>query len=210
MTAHNLAPGSVPVEQATGPATSPTSPGPVETSDIDYDTPAIIPDDLDALSRMDWHMRMVRRQTQNLTELTDLYRAEMDRLSDRLINRTLIIQKAIAWHRAPIESYHRAHPDRKTLELPNGSSKLTVPRTAKVFADAYQPDVVTEWARWAHPEIMRGPNITDVRKVVSIKTCDDGSLAVVDSETGEIVPGVTAQVPNASWSLDVEPGDPFG
>jgi hypothetical protein len=52
---------------------------------------------------------------------------------------------------------------------------------------------------------MRGPNVTDVRDVVTIT--DD--LRVVDSATGELVPGVSAEVPAARWTFDPEPGSPF-
>jgi hypothetical protein len=32
---------------------------------------------------------------------------------------------------------------------------------------------------------------------------------VVDPATGEVVPGVTAQIPDPKWSIDLEPGAPF-
>ena len=209
MTAQELALQSSPtteIEQQTGGGVS-ASP-PVENSDIDYSTPAILPED-DALSRLDWHMRMVRKYRAEVAELDDVYLAEMDRMRDRYANRRRIIEDKSRWHQAPIESYHRAHPDQRTIELPHGASKLSVPKTPKVFMNGEHNEAVTEWARKAHPEIMKGPNITDVRKVVDIKDHNDGTFTVVDPTTGEVVPGVTAQIPLPSWSLDVEPGSPF-
>lgn len=178
------------------------------TSDIDYSVPAVIPDD-DALSRLDWHMRMIRVRTTELHDVDRLYNAEMARIKDRHQNRRRIIQNAIDWHSAPIRSYHLAHLDERTIEMPHGTSKVTVPVKPKVFMDGEQSDVVTEWARTAHPEIMKGPNVTDVRRVVDIKDHKDGTFTVVDPTTGEVVPGVTAQIPQPSWSLDIEPGSPF-
>jgi hypothetical protein len=40
-------------------------------------------------------------------------------------------------------------------------------------------------------------------------THDDGTLTVIDPATGEVVPGVKAEWPRASWSLDTEVGEPF-
>jgi hypothetical protein len=194
------------VEQAT-PEHSPIS-GVAETSDVDYSIPAVIPE-LDPLPRLDYHIRMVRKYRHEASELDAIYRAEMDRITDRYKNRLRIIQSKIDWHASPIESYHRAHDDTATLELTHGASRLRKAHHAKVFMPGETSDVVTEWARTAHPEILRGPNVTDVRRVVDIVTHDDGTLTVIDPATGEVVPGVKAEWPVASWSLDTEAGEPF-
>lgn len=179
-----------------------------DTSDIDYDTPAFIPDnEAEALERIAWHARLARAAHAELADVEAMYAAEMERLRDRLDNRQAIINKRIAWHTAPIESYHRmrleADPKRKTIELPHGTSRVTVPTKPKAWITDYE--AATEWARTAHPEIMRGPNVTDLRDVVQIT--DD--LKVIDPATGEIVPGVAAEIPAARWTFDPEPGSPF-
>ena len=209
MTAQQIADPSIPPLDVSSKAREGVpAPSLAENLDIDYSVPAVIPED-DALSRLDWHVRMVRKYRSEMADVDALYKAEIERMIDRRDNRRRIIQNAIDWHSAPIKSYHLAHQDDRTIELPHGASKLTVPTKPKVFMEGEQSDAVTEWARRAHPEIMKGPNISDVRKVVDIKDHKDGTFTVLDPTTGEVVPGVTAQIPLPSWSLDVEPGAPF-
>lgn len=179
-----------------------------DTSDINYDEPALLPeDDTEALNRIAWHARLARAAWAERGEIEAMYEDEMRRLRDRLQNRVDIIAKRIAWHTAPIESYHRMRLDAnsklKTIELPHGTSRITVPKSAKAFVT--DKAAVTDWARTAHPEILQSPNVTDVRVVVQIT--DD--LRVIDPVTGEIVPGVTAEIPPARWTFDPEPGSPF-
>lgn len=175
-------------------------------TEIDYDAPAEPwqpPQGWDVLERLDWHARKARAIQARLDQLDDLFGREIQRLEDRREEESTTLHRKLDWHRAPIESYHRAHPDDRTLKLPNATAKLTVPRTARVFAA--DNDAMTEWARTAHPEIMRGPNITDVRRVVTI-TDDD---RVVDTATGEVVPCLRAEVGEPSWTLNLEPGEPL-
>lgn len=177
-----------------------------DTSDVEYDTPAVLPDDEgEALERVAWHARMARKAHAELAEMFDLYDTEMARLTERREHRARIIMERIGWHQAPIESYHRmrvANGGPKTLELPHGTSRMAVPKTPKVWVGTEGQAAVLEWARASHPEILRGPLITDVREVVTI----DDDLKVIDKATGEIVPGLVAQVPEARWSFDPEPG----
>ena len=209
MTAQQIADPSIPPLDVSSKAREGApAPSLAENSDIDYSTPAIIPED-DALSRLDWHMRMVRKYRAERAELDAVYAAEMERIGDRWQNRQRIIEQKANWHAAPIESYHLAHPEKRTIELPHGTSKVRVAKSPQVFMPGESSKEVTEWARTAHPEIMRGPNVSDVRRVVEIVTHDDGSLSVIDPATGEVVPGVHAAWPLPSWSLDVEDGSPF-
>lgn len=183
--------------------------GSTDTSDLDYSVPARLPEDDDeALRRIDWHVRMVRRERDELHRLEALYRAEMDRLHDRYAERARIINSRIDWHSSPVESWHRAHPERRTVELPHGTSKLRVPKQPMVFMAGEDNDVVRDWAITAHPEILRGPNVTAVRKVVQIVETGDGWQAI-DPATGEVVPGVTVQMPEPTWTLDTDPGSPW-
>jgi hypothetical protein len=67
---------------------------------------------------------------------------------------------------------------------------------------------VHAWALAHHPEITKPPSVTDVRKLVVVEERDDGYTAI-DCETGEVVPGLYADMPEPTWSLDTEPGTPF-
>lgn len=172
---------------------------------VDYDGPAEPwqpPDGWDVMERLDWHARRARSVQAQIDGINDLFGREMDRLEARRDEEVAILQRKIDWHQAPIESYHRAHPDNRTIKLPHATSRLTVPKSPRIFAADL--DAVIEWARANHPEILRSPNITDVRKVVQIA---DGK--VIDPSTGEVVHGLAAEMPDPSWSLNLEPGEPF-
>jgi CBS-domain-containing membrane protein len=188
-----------------------------ETSDVDYTQPAVLPEDVDAAKeRANWHARMVRKLTADKHELTDMFDteysrlvAELERLSERREHHARIIQDKIDWHQAPIESYHRmrlvADPKLKTLPLLHGYSKITVPVTAKVFPKPNADADVLKWAREKHPEILKAPNITDVRGVVAVRS----DMKVIDKATGETVECLVAQVPDSTWGFDPEPGSPW-
>lgn len=176
------------------------------TDEVDYDGPAEPwqpPQGWDTLERLDWHARKARAIQARLDRLNELFDREIQRLEDRREEEAATLLRRLEWHRAPIESYHRAHPDDRTLKLPNATSKLTVPRTPRIFA--VDIDAMAEWARAEHPEIMRGPNITDVRRLVTVADDD----RVVDTATGEVVPCLRAEVGEPSWTLSLEPGEPI-
>lgn len=187
------------------------------TSDIDYGTPAVLPEDADAAKeRVNWHARMVRKLTADKHELTDMFdteyqrlTAELERISERREHHARVLQDKIDWHQSPIESYHRmrlvADPKLKTLPLLHGYSKMTVPKAAKVFVKPDADAAVLAWAREHHPEILKAPNITDVRAVVDVRS----DMKVVDKATGETVDCLVAQVGDATWVFDPEPGSPW-
>jgi hypothetical protein len=170
-----------------------------------YDEPAPVPGDTsdEALRQLDWHARKVRHLADERHQLRTLFEAELARIEDRLQERLRILDRGIAWHRAPFESWHRAHPDQRTVHLPNATARLTVPvKPEVVIVDA---EAVRVWACEHHPEIVRAPKITDVRACVAIVA----GLTVADTVTGELVPGVAARVPPPTWTLTVDPGQPL-
>lgn len=170
---------------------------------VDYDGP---PPDVCDLADLDYHTSEVRRYRAQLARVQESFRAEMERMRDRLAERERVLTNRIDWHCAPIESYHRAHPGERTLTLAHGNSKLRIPKTPQTWID--DAAEVHRWALVHHPEITKPPSVSDVRKVVAAVAVGD-RFAAVDSETGEIVPGLIAAMPEASWSLDTEPGEPF-
>lgn len=168
-----------------------------------YDLPA---EDIHALDQLDYHTLKVRRYRFELDQVQQSFRAEMARMQDRLNEAERTIKNRIDWHLLPIEAYHRAHPRDRSLVLAHGTSKLRVPKTAQTWiTDAA---AVHEWALTHHPEITKPPGVSDVRKLTVI-TGDESGYVTVDVETGEVVPGMTAEMPLPTWTLDTEEGEPF-
>ena len=186
-----------------------------DPSDIDYSRPAILPDDEHLAERVEWHVRMARQATAELEEVKSMYERELERIKERIQNRVRIIQERIAWHTAPVQSYHTMRqaqePKRKTIEFPHGASKITVPTTPVVQFDPSEGSggLVKLWLRSTHPEMLKLPGITDVRSLVHITTDDDGNHIVIDKATGEIVPGLVAEIPAPTYKLTVERGSPL-
>ena len=158
------------------------------------------------MEQVAYHVRRVREERAELEALEQVYRAELERMNDRWKRRRQVIESRISWHLVPIESWHRSHPSTRTVELPHGTLKLSVPKTLKAFIGPEDEDkaAVRRWAIQSHPDILGDPLVTKVR---SVTTIIDGK--VVDVETGEVVPGVKAVLPDPTWTLDTDPGSPW-
>lgn len=170
---------------------------------IDSDTAA------EALGQADWHLKRVRKLRNQLADLEEVYWAEINRLQDRLEERGRIIVKEIDWHLQPVQQLHQrlvdlgTHP--KTIELPHGTMKLTVPTKPTVVVDD-QPGLV-EWALANAPELLPAPRKVNVSDVKTWGEIRDGK--VIDPQTGEVVPHVHAETPPPRWHADTEPGSPL-
>lgn len=181
-------------------------PEPGDDLDIDYTQPAVTPDDpVDALERASWHMRVASMLTDERDQLVAVYKAEMERLELRLQHRVRILNERIAWHEEPVKSLHlallRRDPRRKTIELPHGSSKVTVPKTPKVHIT--DKSALLAWAENSHPDILsRDVNVTGLRTIAHI----DGDTAV--DANGEVIPGVEVRLDPPTWRATYEHGEP--
>lgn len=171
--------------------------------DIDYETPAEMPEDEPAaLSRASWHLRMASMIKSEQIALNNLYQEEIDRLQIKQMHRWRIAEDRIAWHEAPVEEMHLKiiHDDpkrAKTLELPHGTSKVRVPVTPKVhFTDQ---EATLAWVLENHPEIVKhSVGIAAVRSII-----DKG----VHDKNGEIVPGIESRLDQPTWSSSYETKD---
>jgi len=185
--------------------------------DIDFTTPAAMPEDPDeARDRLGWHMRMVRTAEDQQIEIQREFDREVNRITELTQNRLRIIKSRRAWHAAPIESYHRMalneDPKRKTIETMHGRSKMTVAKKPRVFID--DPEAATAWAVANRPHIVKtSVNVTDLRNAVDVQTTKAGDIYVTapDLDTGEIkpVPGVHAEIPRPTHTIDTDPGSPL-
>jgi hypothetical protein len=180
-----------------------------EQDGFDYDAPIPGCADLEAAVRS---AEYAAYWQQRITEVGDIYDAEhqrlmrkLDALDERRIYEVGKLTKKYQWHQAQIADYHRRvladDPKRKTLDLVHGSAKAVVPVKPQVFID--NADTVKAWAIAHHPEILRAPNVMDVRRVVDIV---EGKVV---GEDGEIVQGLSAQVPDARFSFEADPWSPL-
>jgi hypothetical protein len=170
-----------------------------EDLDIEYDTPADMPTDhMDALERASWHLKMAGQFHEERVELEAMYKREIERLTLRHAQHDRIIRNRIEWHERPVSALHRAivrdDPKRKTIHLPYGTSKVRVSATPRL--EITDRAAALAWAESSYPEILgRTINVTGIKSVAQV------TAAGVIDENGEIVPGVTASMPDDSWSV---------
>lgn len=158
--------------------------------------------DVHSLDEMDHHVRKAAETQSEIDRIDSMYQAEISRLQDRRAEQLRILVNKRDWHLAPVESYHRAHPENRTIPFCYGSSKLRVPKAPVVSIS--DRDLVTEWARTHHPEVLGAPSIMGIRSVVQVVELEDGPAAV-DPDSGLVVEGLDVYIPLPSWSVDLSP-----
>ena len=188
--------------------------------DIDYTVDAVLPEDPeDAKRRVDWHARMVRHYAAQLADEIASFEREIERLQAEVAARKRTAQARIDWHTAPVESYHRMlqsqDKDMRTLRTPHATSKITVPKQPVVnLAEGYALDdddvVVFRWLSESHPEALKLPGISVIRKLVNlVQLGDENAYVVADKTTGETLPFLVAEVPPPTYKLTPEEGLPL-
>ena len=163
------------------------------------DGPAPVPEDAE---RASWHVRKANVYQAQADELAALFDAEIEALKARKAERVEVLERARDWHKDAVAEWHRrlvaAGQAAKTLHLPGGVSALTRAQPALEVEDE---DLLLVWAEehgvdhefWPPKQIAKRA----VKKRIKPETQNDekapepGSrVRGVDSETGEIVPGV--------------------
>lgn len=188
--------------------------------DIDYTVDAVLPEDPEeAKRRVEWHARMARHYTAQLAEETAAFQREIDRLKAEIEMRKRTVEARVRWHTDPIESYHRMRqeqdPDYRTLRMPHGTSKITVPKKPVVSLGdmSDDEDAAVAWLIEQHPQLLKLPGIATIRSLVDVKEVDEGEditgLAVFDKETGEVLRFLTADVPDKTYKFTPEEGTPL-
>jgi len=176
---------------------------------IDYD---VEPEEIHgadnvALERASWHVRHIGELRNAQADVRGVFDAEIARLTDRLQHRLEVLDRQIEWHAKPVRSLHAAilvnDPKRKTIHLPHGTLKARVATKPTVFIN--DPELVQEWALAHEPDLCppKQVQVTALRKILVVR--DD--MRVIEPSTGELVPGVSASVPDPSFSIDTDMGE---
>ena len=190
--------------------------------DINYDEPAVLPDDPEeAQRRVEWHARMVRHYQGQLDLEVGAFKREIDRLRAEIAARTKTAEARIAWHTAPVESYHKmliaGDKDLRTIRMPHATSKITVPKKPVIVVNDDGGDdwgdQIVDWMAEYHRDGLSVPGITAIRYCVDVMPVDEGEdhdgYVVVDKETGEVLPFLKAYVPEPTYKLTPEEGTPL-
>ena len=184
--------------------------------DINYEEPAVLPDDRDeAQRRVEWHARMVRHYQGQLDQEVGAFKREIERLKLEIEQRTKTARSQIAWHEEPIRAFHQmcqdGDKDLRTMRFPHGTSKITVPK--KPVIDLADDDSLGSekvercyaWLREHHPDKFKLPGIATIRSLVDVTE----DMHVVDKTTGEVIDWLKAEVPPPTYKFTPEEGTPL-
>lgn len=183
--------------------------------DPDYSSEpyAFDPADIDALGWADRQFRAIRRIEGKQREIVRLAETEIARISDWRDRELGRLTPAVAWHRQCLIGFHRAalllDRSRKTIGLPHGVLRARTYTTPVVkIADQ---EAVDAWAMESHPELWPEPKKLGVKNATKAVYIDEteGEYTVIDISTGEVVPGLVAEVPAATFDIDPYGNEPF-
>jgi hypothetical protein len=161
--------------------------------------------EVDALIDAGWHLRQIRRLRKRADETRAVYAAELARIQEWRDRELAKWETRIEWHATPLrqlsQRFYEADPKRKTIELPDGKMRYTVPVKPQVVID--DADGLLAWAIEHAPHLLPEPKavrVTDLRR--EAVAMHDG--LVVLTSTGEAVPHVYSAVPEPTWYVDTE------
>lgn len=170
------------------------------TADYDTDPEPIHPDHPDRYTEANRHLRALARLNDRETQVTATFKAEMDLLEERLGDQIGIIERQRSWHQRPLQQLHEAilrdDPKAKTVVLPHGELKVTVP--AKPQLTVTDPDVFVAWCQINGRADLLNVTVRPARdalgKAIDIlpdaPVTEPGVTQLVHDANGERVPGV--------------------
>lgn len=161
--------------------------------------------EVDALVDAGWHLRQIRRLRRRAAESEAVYKREAERLKAWHEAEKTKWETRIEWHTAPLrqlsERLNEADPTRKTINLPDGALKLRVSTTEQAVIE--DEDALLAWAVERAPQLLRPRQLLGVMDLRRETVTMGGKVYM--HETGDLVPGAVAVVPEPTWNCDVEP-----
>lgn len=153
--------------------------------------------------RAEWGLRRMREIDRAVTDIdaqADVWISEIrEWLHERiepLVNESNRIESSLLRYALAA----REHDGRKTVKLPSGT--LSTKQAKEPVVSVVDPKAVLEWAKAnvqgpARDDVIKvdeSIRISELRKVVEVRTTEDGDLYVTFQEQ-ELVPGVAAELP---------------
>lgn len=170
--------------------------------DPDYTTEPVPLDDAEQANRA---LGRVARARRALAKDHDMWEAQRSQLDDWFARRKEIHENAEAWNLRQLEGWHRAlldqDPTRKSVDLPNGVLKSVAGQAKWEFDTA----TFVPWAMSTEgfEDLVRVTYAPE--KAAAKKALDVQGEKAVDPATGEVVPGVTVQPGERSFTANTDP-----
>ena len=167
--------------------------------------PEITAAETDALIDAGWHLRKIRRLRKQLDQSEAVYKRELERLQEWRQAEKTKWESRIEWHEAPLRQLshrlHEADPNLRTIGLPDGKLKLRVPDIEQAVIE--DEAALLAWATERAPQLLRPRQLLGVMDLRRETVTMGGKVFMHD--TGDLVPGAKAEVPEPTWNCTVEP-----
>jgi len=148
-----------------------------------------------------WAMRKLAAARNRIAEIESIANAEIDRIQEWADAECRQPMRDAEYFKFILTEYardQRATEGRKTISTPYGAVKSRMSQEKFVVEDQ---DAFLEWARKNHPEFIRVKELPDL---VALK---DSALnvpgAAVDSESGEVIPGLRSEPGSPTFTVEV-------
>jgi hypothetical protein len=153
-----------------------------------------------------WAMRKRAQYRAKMSENMDVAEAEMHRITEWLVRVNESVEKNAQYFEALLIDYARRQrqtDNRKTIDTPYGRVKS---RALQVKYEVFDVDEFVNWAQQHRPELISVKISPDLRALKDAVTPEDtptmGRVAV--TEGGEVIPGVTFEPANVSFTFEEE------
>lgn len=143
----------------------------------------------------DWALERTAEATAELRELREFYDRQQRRLDDWWTRRSREPQRTVDFFNAHLLAYatrQRLVHGRKTIDLPAGEIGT---RSTAGYATPADLDMLTEWARTHHPDMLRTTTMIDLTELKAyVKATGEvppGAFVTDDKVTAWVKPGAT-------------------
>ena len=157
-------------------------------------------------SSADWCLRKVRALKEQQDENTQLAMAEIERITEWVTGENGKLQNGIIFFENLLIQYHmliyryRVDDKKKTISLPHGKLKARAQQPEFIRDDVKLVEYLRNTGRTNFIKVIEKPEWDEFKKIVEVAI--DGKT-VVDTQTGEIVEGVTAEIRPPKFTVEV-------
>jgi phage host-nuclease inhibitor protein Gam len=151
-----------------------------------------------------WCLRKIRALKAEIKDNARIAQEEVERIQKWLKNVNEPLENSISYFEGLLETYHREiyveDPKLKTIKLPHGTLKLRAQQPEFKLDEQVFLEYLRKSGRSDYIEVIEKPKWGEYKKVVEVAM--DGKT-VVDTQTGEIVEGVRAELRPPKFSVEV-------
>lgn len=178
---------------------------------LDFDEAMLMPEEEKERFRVtdnssaNWCLRKIKALKTQQGENTQLAQKEIDRIKAWEEAENGKLQDSITFFEGLLIRYHMEQfeqdPKKKTISLPDGKLKARAQQPEFIRDDEKLVEYLRKAGRTDYIKVIEKPEWGEFKKIIEVSM--DGKT-VVDTQTGEIVEGVTAEIRPPKFSVEVD------